>query len=120
MDTRPKIISASEAVTLARDPQIRILAGYFDPLLAEHARSIAEVAQGDPLLVLVLDDAAALLPAGARAELVAALRSVRYVSVVSRAELNEQFEGINIVSDEDTDIVRQRKLLQHIRDREPR
>jgi hypothetical protein len=120
MDTRPKIISPDAAARIALDQHIRILVGHFDPLVAEHARRIAEVAEGEPLLVLVLDYAGAILPAGARAELVAALQTVRYVSVVDCAALDGMFGGFSIVRDEEADVRRQKDLLEHIRGREAR
>jgi hypothetical protein len=119
MDTRAKIIAADVAARIARDENIRILCGRFDPLIAEHARRIGEVGQGEPLLVLVLDYADAILPAGARAELVAALQRVRHVCVVDDAVLNTFFGGLSIVRDQEEDVLRQKRLLAHIRRREP-
>jgi hypothetical protein len=54
--------------------------GHFDPLLAAHARRLQELAvPGTILVVAVSDPPDPLLPAGARAELVAALAAVDYV-----------------------------------------
>jgi len=56
------------------------VAGYFDPLLAEHARRLNEhVAPGRLLIVEVMNPARPLLAQRARAELVAALAMVDYV-----------------------------------------
>ena len=120
MDTRVKIISPDAAADIARHQKLRILSGRFDPLVAEHARRIAEMAQDGPLLVLVLDYEGAILPSGARAELVAALQAVRYVSVVDGSALDEMSGSFNIVREDDEDILRQKQLLEHIRSREPR
>ena len=120
MDTRVKIISPDAAADIARHQKVRILSGRFDPLLAEHARRIADVAQDGPLLVFVLDYDGAILPSGARAELVAALQAVRYVSVVDGPALDEMSGKFNIIRDDNDDILRQKQLLEHIRSREPK
>lgn len=53
--------------------------GYFDPLTAEIAARLATL--GSQLTVAILDPPDPLLPARARAELVAALRCVQQVCV---------------------------------------
>ena len=55
--------------------------GTFDPLLAAQAREIAERKRRKPLVVVIRDPEEPLLPARARAELVAALREVDYVVI---------------------------------------
>ncbi len=58
-----------------------MVSGYFDPMLAWHAGSLAQLKrEGSPLLVLIADPEQSILPMRARAELVAALRVVDYVS----------------------------------------
>ena len=58
----------------------RWVAGYFDPLLAEHVRRLRECAKPHEILVVeVMNPEAPLLPQQARAELVAALSMVDYV-----------------------------------------
>jgi glycerol-3-phosphate cytidylyltransferase-like family protein len=55
--------------------------GYFDPLLAVHAKRLNEIkAGGARLLVAIAEPAHPILPARARAELVAGLAVVDYVS----------------------------------------
>ena len=76
MDTREKILSPAQTAALA--PAVLVL-GYFDPLTADHAERLA--ALGHNLTVAVLDPPEPLLPARARAELVAALRCVDHVIV---------------------------------------
>lgn len=75
MDTRSKIV---EVVPVA---DFDVVEGAFDPLLATQAREIADRKRRKPLVVVVRDPENPLLPARARAELVAALREVDYVVV---------------------------------------
>jgi hypothetical protein len=56
-----------------------LVLGYFDPLTAAHVARLAEL--GASLTVAVLDPPDPLLPARARAELVAALRAVAQVMI---------------------------------------
>ena len=56
------------------------VSGHFDPLLAEHARRLAQIREpGRPLVVEVTNSAQPLLAQRARAELVAALGLVDFV-----------------------------------------
>ncbi|MBI5084879.1 MAG: hypothetical protein HZB13_09830 [Acidobacteria bacterium] len=79
MDTRAKIVSSAEA--RSRIPAAAVVAaGYFDPLLAVHSRRLAAArGQAGFLAVIVTDPPRPILPARARAELVAALRVVDLV-----------------------------------------
>jgi hypothetical protein len=80
MDTREKIIDATEAARIAASGAT-VVSGYFDPLVAWHAeRLFALKPAGAKLLVLIATPTNAILPAAARAELVAGLRAVDYVS----------------------------------------
>ncbi|MEO8100530.1 MAG: hypothetical protein ABI811_22725 [Acidobacteriota bacterium] len=85
MDTRSKIISNAEAVVIAKQGAT-IVSGYFDPLLAAHAERLRGLKQaGNPLLILIASPADAILPARARAELVAALACVDHVTEIGAA-----------------------------------
>ena len=76
MDTRVKIIDASAARRLAQSGAT-VVSGCFDPLTAAHARRLAELKrEGVPLVVLIAESPDEILPARARAELVAALAVV--------------------------------------------
>src|SRR6185503_2774450 len=84
MDTRNKIISPETALRLDRQ-RLVVAAGAFDVLQAAHARFLETIrpAHGK-LLVAVWSDASLsqpILPEQARAQLVAALRSVDYVVI---------------------------------------
>lgn len=72
MDTRSKILNSAAGLSV---PVLVI--GYFDPVTAEHAARLAALGSG--LTVAILDPPDPLLPARARAELVAALRCVERV-----------------------------------------
>jgi len=79
MDTRTKIVSTEEAKLIAASGAI-VVTGYFDPLLAAHAERLAELKrEGLPLMVAIADPENPILPARARAELVAGLAVVDYV-----------------------------------------
>jgi len=80
MDTRKKIINAAQAATIAAEGAT-VVSGYFDPLIAAHAERLTNLKPaGAKLLVLIATPKNAILPAAARAELVAGLRAVDYVS----------------------------------------
>jgi hypothetical protein len=78
LDTRTKIIDAAQAAHIAQDGAT-VISGYFDPLIASHAERLASLKHGAPLLVLIATPPAAILPAAARAQLVAGLAAVDYV-----------------------------------------
>lgn len=75
MDTRAKIAAPGAPARLK--PGTRVVSGSFDPLLRKHADDLAEIRRSAAgLAVVVTEPAEALLPARARAELVAALECV--------------------------------------------
>lgn len=79
MDTRSKIIDAAHAARIAQ-AGATVVSGYFDPLIAAHAERLTMLKrEGAPLLVLVATPADPILPALARAQLVAGLSVVDYV-----------------------------------------
>jgi len=90
LDTRIKILDWSAAERLILERPHRIVTGHFDPLLAAQARRLTEIARdGSPLMVIVTDPPEPLLPAHARAELVAALGAVQCVAVAPKTGLDE-------------------------------
>jgi bifunctional ADP-heptose synthase (sugar kinase/adenylyltransferase) len=111
MDTRGKIIDTAEAAQRAASGAT-VVSGYFDPLIASHAERLAQLkAAGQKLLVLIATPADAILPAAARAELVAGLRSVDYV-----AELTDGLTAHVRLEEEDDE--RYRVLLHHVHARQ--
>lgn len=109
MDTRTKIVTPEQAGNL--DAQICVR-GYFDPLLAAHARLIAGLA--GPVVVLLADPPEPLLPAKSRAELVAALRGVS--RVVLPLDNGEAYEpaGASVVDELAADLERRQSLVSHV------
>lgn len=79
MDTRSKIVSPEYVAELARSGAY-LVSGSFDPLVAGLAEQLAALKpEGVPLVVLIRSAENPILPARARAELVAALAVVDYV-----------------------------------------
>lgn len=79
------------------------MAGTFDPLTAYQARRLASYANADhKLLVVVQSQGENLLPADARAILVAALREVHAVTFASTPEdysALKKYKNVEMVSD---------------------
>lgn len=105
MDTRAKIVCgpscASSLEQLRRTaPSLRVVSGYFDPLLASHAQRLeAERAGAEALAVIVLEPPEPILPTRARAELVAALAAVSLVLVPEGAAapaVDARFEPVDL------------------------
>ena len=79
MDTRTKIIDAAHAARIAQTGAT-VVSGFFDPMIASHAERLAKLKhEGTPLLVLIATPPEAILPALARAQLIAGLSVVDYV-----------------------------------------
>jgi glycerol-3-phosphate cytidylyltransferase-like family protein len=107
LDTREKIIDADRAARVAAEGAM-VVSGYFDPLIASHAERLEKLKpEGARLLVLIVTPVNAILPAAARAELVAGLRAVDYV-----AELAEGLTPQIRLEQEDDE--RYRTLLRHV------
>jgi len=115
VDTRRKILTAEEAVEHWSGRKVRLVRGYFDPLLPEHARRLAELAAPGAALVVVIEDPPQpILPARARAELVAALRAVDCVVLGAPANI-----PADVVFDETReDLRRAREFIAHVRARQ--
>ncbi len=111
MDTRGKIIGCAEAARLA-EGGATIVSGYFDPVLASHAARLAGLKRdGAPLVVVIASTSESILPARARAELVAGLRAVDYV-----VESDHGFQPQIRLEQEDA--ARLRKLIEHVHARQ--
>jgi hypothetical protein len=73
-----------------------VVSGFFDPLVVSHAERLQQLkGPRAPLLVLIAEPENAILPARARAELVAGLRVVDYVcespdGVAAQVQLEEE------------------------------
>ena len=81
MDTRTKIVDAAQAARIAQ-AGATVVSGYFDPMVSSHAERLAALKRpGEPLLVLIATPPDPILPAPARAQLVAGMSVVDYVCV---------------------------------------
>lgn len=97
MDTRSKILTLEEVLSHQDGKRIRWISGYFDPLLAEHARRLKQLrTPGMSLAVVVENPAHPILAQRARAELVAALSAVDYVVLDGRGVTRESLEDLSI------------------------
>ncbi len=112
MDTRGKILDGAAAAQIAGVRRVRLVTGYFDPLLAAHARRLEGIRAAEPdtpLMVAVVDPPLPILPRRARAELVAALRAVDYV-VAEDVELR----AAEVIHEERADLTRTKDLIEHV------
>jgi hypothetical protein len=110
LDTRTKIVDAAQAACIAASGAM-VVSGYFDPMVASHAERLASLKTGEKLLVLIATPDNAILPAAARAELVAGLRAVDYVA--------EAADGLTPhIHLEEEDAGRFAALLQHVHARQ--
>ncbi len=121
MDTRNKIVDWPQAEHILRQGSNTVVTGYFDPLLASHARRLAELAAAGPLVVVIADPPQPLLPARARAELVAALQAVEYVVLPPDGRLDEVLQLVPqsaLVREEANDSRRAAELIERVRARQ--
>ena len=126
MDTSTKILSLAEAPAAARrlrdaGKTLKAVVGYFDPVLAGHARRLGALREKTGALVAVVaDPPRPILPARARAELVAALAAVDYVVVLGDAPLDgflARLEADEVVRSEAADQELTEGLIHHVRSR---
>lgn len=121
VDTRTKIVEwlevERELVGRAGRGAWKVVVGYFDPLLAAHAERLEELAGDGKLLVLIASPARPLLPAAARAELVAALRVVERVVIAPPERLQEMLRAVPagaLVLEQGADAARTAELIRHL------
>ena len=111
MDTRSKIVSPERVDDLARSGAT-LVSGSFDPLVAALAEQLATLKrQGEPLVVLIRSTGNPILPARARAELVAALATVDFVC-------DEECSAEPAVSLEQDHRQKLRELIAHVHSRQ--
>jgi bifunctional ADP-heptose synthase (sugar kinase/adenylyltransferase) len=125
VDTRTKIIKLEEACALARGSQNAVLAtGYFDVLLAAHAREFDRVRESLPdavIFVALGTPVQPLLDVRARAEMVAGLAMVDYVVSLKDRQMESllaAFRAERIVHLEAAHEQRMRELIQHVHRRQ--
>lgn len=119
MDTRNKILSGLDA---AESTGVIFVTGYFDPMLASHARRLQDLASGGrKIVVLLADPPAPLLESRARAELVAGISCV--AAVIMPLETGEAVPPPTASACEDerqADLERREWLLQRVAERHRR
>ena len=109
LDTRSKILTLSEAT----GRQVTTLVvGYFDPVVAAHVSRL--LALPGPVTVSVLDPPEEILPARARAELVAALGCVEAVIIGDARTLVSAARTIDFTA---ADLQTRQELVERIRHR---
>ena len=127
MDTRKKILTAAQAVEIVRrlraeGRSVRFATGWFDPLLAAHARRLEQLREGSArVMVVVTDPSRPILPARARAELVAALSVVDFVVLSEEERLEEllaRLEATEVLRGEVADETLTRQLIHHVQTRQ--
>jgi hypothetical protein len=121
LDTREKIVSLESAQPHLAGGNWIVVAGFFDPLTAVQANRLAQLANsGDTdgkLFAIVLERDDALLPADARAALVAALREVKLVSIADSTNWRSMISdgaNIRIVEDVEGEKARSEEFVQFI------
>ena len=128
MDTRSKILTAPDAINTARglDRPLLVVTGYFDILVADHARQLGRLQKensGAALMVVVLPRESELLSQRARAEMVAALAMVDYVVTEASgdpAALIDSLGPASVYRWEAADAARARQLVEHVQRRQKR
>lgn len=127
MDTRKKILTTAEAIEIARrlraqGQPVKVATGWFDPLIASHARRLEALRDGSSrLIVIVTSPPRPVLPARARAELVAALSVVDFVVLSEEGPLEDflaQLEADEVRHGEASDESIARDLIRHVHKRQ--
>jgi bifunctional ADP-heptose synthase (sugar kinase/adenylyltransferase) len=116
VNTRSKIV---DAAAFSGNGPVIVITGYFDPLLAWHARELESIrGRAGAIAVVVLPLVGELLPQRARAVLVAALRVIDYVLIADNEDLDRLFaelKPVEIVRLEGDDLRRRGELIEHVR-----
>ena len=101
---------------------LRLAVGYFDPVLAGHARRLKDAREGAAALaVIIADPPRPILPARARAELVAAMDAADCVVLPGDEPLEglvAGMDGAEVLRGEAADLELTGKLIQHVHTRQ--
>jgi hypothetical protein len=104
LDTREKIVPLSDVPQRVSQDDWLAVVGTFDPLTAQQAARVAELANGGRrILAIVLEEAETLLEPAARAALMAGLRTVQLVTVAKPHEWRGALNGANVQVAEDAE-----------------
>ena len=93
----------------------RIVSGYFDPITMAHAERLKGLKSDGPLVVLIATPANPILPAEARANLVAALACVDAVTIIGGAYPAGLEPHVQL---ETEDAARLEQLIEHVQSRQ--
>ncbi len=120
MDTRSKILGLDAAAAAAERARrggraVTLVTGWFDPVVAAHARALPP--EHAARFVAIGDPPEPLLPARARAELVAGLRAVDYVVIAPAAAAEAALRPDSICHAEADDDRRRQELIRHVQSR---
>jgi hypothetical protein len=122
LDTREKIVELSEAAKQFAVDRWTVVPGLFDPLTAAQAKRIGELTGGGrKLAAIVLNGKQTLLPADARAALVAGLRAVNLVTIAHGDEWREALgtsEHLRVIEDPQGEAARSAEFVQFVIDRQ--
>ena len=127
MDTREKILTATQAVETVRrlraeGRSVRFATGWFDPLLAAHALRLEQLGGGAArVMAIVTDPSVPILPSRARAELVAALSVVDFVVLSEEERLEDllaRLEATEVLRGEAADEALTQQLIHHVQTRQ--
>jgi bifunctional ADP-heptose synthase (sugar kinase/adenylyltransferase) len=127
LDTRTKILAFGEAIEAARTlrqqgRRLKVVTGCFDPLIAAHAQRLKALHDGGAaLMIVVADPPRPILPARARAELVAGLSVVDFVAIPGAGRLEELLDSLetaDVVRGEAADLALTRELILHVHARQ--
>lgn len=118
MDTRSKIKPINDLHSVLAGSKWTAVIGFFDPLTAVQAKRLADAAKGDRrLLTIVLTAPDSLLPADARAALVAAVRGVSAVVIADSEEWRSTLPktaDVVVVDDLETDKRRSEEFVEFV------
>jgi hypothetical protein len=114
LDTRTKILPWPQFEQTLAHTGTPAVAGYFDPLTIEHSKRLEELAAAKgPVCIALYDPEQPLLPAEARAALVASLSCVQAVSIAAG-----ELPGATDLRSEDLE--RRHQLMAHVHGRHGR
>jgi hypothetical protein len=122
VDTRTIILPLEELAAALATGDWVVVAGRFDPLTAIEARRLAGLASnGCKLAAIVLGGDDTLLPAKARAELIAGLRSVTAVAIANSddwRDLIARSSRVQLIEDPEGERARTADFIQFVLNRQ--
>jgi hypothetical protein len=122
LDTREKIVDLSEAVKKVSTGEWTIVPGFFDPLTATQAKRVSALGEsGRKLAAVVFHGEQTLLPAQARAALVAGLRAIDLVAIAPEGEWRTAVrasEHVRVVEDPQGEAARSADFVRFIVERQ--